>query len=61
MPAVLSWMLKNQGQEDREGFLREMMQGMPVPAFQGIKGLAQQTVSAKDWEDLTKRIPELQG
>ncbi|MEX2599794.1 MAG: hemerythrin domain-containing protein [Dehalococcoidia bacterium] len=60
-PAVFNWIFKNQGQDEREGFLRMLGRVMPPPAFQGVKGIAQGAVSPSDWEDLTKRVPELQS
>ncbi len=59
MPAILGWMFKLQDQSEREGYLRVLGSVMPPQAFQGVRGIAKDAISAKDWIDLTQRMPEL--
>ena len=61
MAVAMPWIFKNQGQEEREGFLRMMQGAMPPPAFQGIKATAQAAVPPKEWEELAVRMPELKA
>lgn len=59
-PDVVAWMFPLIGHDDRENMTRIWQMLMPVEAFAGVKLLVQKAVG-EDWQELTRRIPELAG
>lgn len=59
-PDLIGWLYPLMGPVDRENMTRIWQQALPAPAFSGVKGLIQAAIGA-EWEDLTRRIPELKS
>jgi hypothetical protein len=57
-PEVVRWIYPLMGPIDRENMTRIWRQALPEPAFAGAVKLIQAAIG-NDWEDLTRRIPEL--
>ena len=57
-PEVAAWLFPLLGPDDRENIVRVWQMLMPAPVFAGVKQLVHKTVGA-EWEELTRRIPEL--
>jgi hypothetical protein len=57
-PEVVAWMFPLLGHDDRENMTRIWQMVLPPPAFAGAQALIQKAIG-HDWEELTRRIPEL--
>jgi hypothetical protein len=57
-PELVAWMFPLMGHDDRENMTRIWQMALPPPAFEGAKQLIQKAIG-NDWEELTRRIPEL--
>ena len=57
-PDLAGWLYPLLGPTDRENMTRIWQQALPAPAFSGAKKLIQAAIG-EDWEDLVRRIPEL--
>ncbi len=57
-PEVVAWVFPLLGHSDRENMIRVWQMLMPAEVFAGAKRLIQKAVGG-DWEELTRRIPEL--
>jgi hypothetical protein len=57
-PAFIAWLFPLIGDDDRENMLRIFRMVLPPEAFAGVSQLARQAVG-DDWQELTRRIPEL--
>ena len=57
-PELIAWMFPLLGHDDRENMTRIWQMVMPAEAFAGAVQLIQKAVGS-DWEELTRRIPEL--
>lgn len=57
-PDLVGWLFPLVGLGDRESMTRIWQQVLPEPAFSGAKKLIQAAIG-EDWEELTRRIPEL--
>jgi hypothetical protein len=55
---LVGWLYPLIGLDDRENMTRIWRQVLPEPAFSGAIKLIQAAIGA-DWEELTRRIPEL--
>jgi hypothetical protein len=55
---MVGWLYPLIGPDDRENMTRIWRQALPEPAFSGAIKLIQAAIGA-DWEELTRRIPEL--
>jgi len=55
---LVGWLYPLIGLDDRENMTRIWRQVLPEPAFSGATKLIQ-TAIGNDWEELTRRIPEL--
>jgi hypothetical protein len=55
---LVGWLYPLIGPDDRENMTRIWRQALPEPAFSGAIKLIQAAIGA-DWEELTRRIPEL--
>jgi hemerythrin-like domain-containing protein len=60
MAAAGVWAFQRLDAEYREGFLRLMMGMMPPPAFAGLAGGLARSVPDSDWQEMLRRIPNLQ-
>ena len=60
MQEALPWMFNSQpGNDDREGFLQEIMGMAPPQMLSPMIGLLSSTAEKRDWAEMVKRIPEL--
>ena len=59
-PEVVTWLYPLIGNDDREIVTRTWQMLMPAPAFSGVKVLIRKAIG-NDWEELTRRIPTLEG
>jgi hemerythrin-like domain-containing protein len=57
-PELAGWLYPLIGPVDRENMTRIWQQALPEPAFSGAKKLIRAAIGA-EWEELTRRIPEL--
>jgi hypothetical protein len=57
---LVGWLYPLIGPGDRENMTRIWQQALPAPAFSGAKKLIQAAIG-EDWEELTRRIPELKS
>jgi CRISPR/Cas system CSM-associated protein Csm2 small subunit len=57
-PEVVSWLYALLGPDDRENMTRIWQQAFPAQMFAGVIKLIQAAIG-NDWEELTRRIPEL--
>jgi hypothetical protein len=55
---LVGWLYPLIGPDDRENMTRIWQQALPGPAFSGAAKLIQVAIG-NDWEELTRRIPEL--
>jgi len=55
---LVGWLYPLIGPDDRENMTRIWQQALPEPAFSGATKLIQAAIG-NDWEELTRRIPEL--
>ncbi len=55
---LVGWLYPLLGPNDRENMTRIWRQALPAPAFAGATKLIQAAIG-NDWEELTRRIPEL--
>lgn len=55
---LVGWLFPLIGPDDRENMTRIWRQVLPGPAFSGATKLIQASIG-NDWEELTRRIPEL--
>ncbi len=58
-PQILSWIFLGQSVKDREGFLRMGMKMFPQERFDSLVQLLSGEVSPDEWQEVTRRIPEL--
>ncbi len=59
MPRFVDWVMRLIEQDDRETLTRVWMDLMPEEVFTGVKPMIRDSLGAKSWADLTKRIPAL--
>ena len=60
MQEALPWMFSSQpGTDDREGFVRELLEMAPPPMLPATVGLLASSADQKHWADMLARIPEL--
>ena len=59
MGMMAVWMFKNLGTNDREGFLRFGMKMLPPPALGPMMQMMADVVTPREWQEMTRRIPEL--
>lgn len=57
-PTLVRWVFPLLGHDDRAVVTRGWMTLMPPQVFAGLKSLIRETI-AKDWAELTRRVPEL--
>ncbi len=57
-PELVGWIYPLIGLDDRENMTRIWQQALPEPAFAGAIKLIQAAIG-NDWDELTRRIPEL--
>jgi len=57
---LVGWLYPLIGPDDRENMTRIWRQALPGPAFSGATHLIQAAIG-NEWEELTRRIPELKG
>jgi hemerythrin-like domain-containing protein len=60
MGAVGGWMFQRLNSDDREAFLRDMSALLPPEAFRGMTMGLSRAVSPADWQEVQRRMPELQ-
>ena len=58
---AVPWMFKAQTVDDREGMLRSWMVMMPPDQLPGILQIMSTGVSPQEWQEMERRIPELQS
>ena len=58
MGELVAWVYKGQGNADREGTIRFLMNVLPPEAFAGLSGMLA-GIDASAWTDMQSRIPEL--
>jgi hemerythrin-like domain-containing protein len=58
LPELVAWEYPLLGSDDRENMARIMQQVMPEAAFARVTKLIQKAIG-DDWQELTRRIPEL--
>ena len=59
MMEILPWMFVAQTVDDREGTLHMGQEAFPPAQFEGMASLLSSTVSADDWAEMVRRVPEL--
>ena len=57
-PEAVAWLFPLLGITDRENVTRIFRTVLPPPVFAGVKELIRKAIG-EDWEELTRRIPEL--
>ena len=61
MMRIVPWMFKALNANDREGFPREGMQMFSALHFAGMAQMLSSSVSPTEWQEMVRRIPELQS
>jgi hemerythrin-like domain-containing protein len=56
MGMMLGYMIPGMNAVERLVFLSNLKAAAPQPVFEGVKGLAQRVLAAKDWEKLSARL-----
>ncbi len=59
MPGLIAWVTRNTTRDERETVNRIWKSLMPEQVYSNVKGVVKDSMTADDWADLTKRVPEL--
>lgn len=59
MPGLIAWVTRNTDQAERATINQVWMSLMPEQVYSNVKGVVKDSMTAADWDDLTKRVPEL--